>query len=367
MESSCAMSAADTRQTPLISVILPTHNCESFLGEAVMSVLRQTYPHWELWVVDDGSTDGTPALMASFTARDERIHYIPLPKQPSSAGSAVRNVALTHARGDYVAYLDSDDVFYPDALETLLAALRDCPDKVVAKGFYNTIDERGRPLRNVGVDLLTLPSGETVLPPGFCYDWLTVLDVRFPCQLGTGLYRRSLLDELGPFREDLTHSDDFEYFVKIFQRYPQGVAVLPRYVLGYRIQPNALTKDPQKAQALVSCHLRVLDDIFAPEFGLPPQAQALRSLVTLYFFRRVARNQLNLNRPQLARALALQARRRPDVDKTAWLRAFWGVYSQTFFPSGFYQSLAGLNREVRLMAQGLRYASPLTRQTTVST
>ena len=133
MEHSRVGSAARDGDAPLISVILPTHNCERFLGEAVQSVLRQTYPHWELWVVDDGSTDGTPALMASFTARDTRIHYLPLPKQPASAGSAVRNAAFARAQGEYIAYLDSDDVFYPDALETLLAALHGQPDRVAFK------------------------------------------------------------------------------------------------------------------------------------------------------------------------------------------------------------------------------------------
>src|SRR6476646_7452478 len=93
---------------PLVSVVIPTHNRAYCLAEAIDSALHQTYPNVEVIVIDDGSTDGTPALMAERYGADARVRYVP---QAKSGTNIARNHGLRLTRGDYIALLDSDDAF----------------------------------------------------------------------------------------------------------------------------------------------------------------------------------------------------------------------------------------------------------------
>ena len=96
--------------TPLISVIIPTYNCAHYLGEAIGSVLSQAYPAIEVLVVDDGSADATAQVAADFGGR---IRYF---RQANGGIGAARNSGLAHARGDFIAYLDADDLYVPGRL-----------------------------------------------------------------------------------------------------------------------------------------------------------------------------------------------------------------------------------------------------------
>jgi teichuronic acid biosynthesis glycosyltransferase TuaG len=100
---------------PTFSVIVPVHNDESHVGAAIESVVAQTWRDWELLVVDDASTDGTWEVLQDWAGRDERIQLLRLTE--NMGPGAARNAALRRARGQYVAYLDSDDRYYPDYLE----------------------------------------------------------------------------------------------------------------------------------------------------------------------------------------------------------------------------------------------------------
>lgn len=109
----------------LVSVVLPTYNRERFLGEALAGAMGQTWPHLEILVVDDGSTDGTRQLVETLAAQDSRVRYLP---QTNAGVSAARNRALEAAAGDYIAFLDSDDVWEPWKIELQVQFLRACPE-----------------------------------------------------------------------------------------------------------------------------------------------------------------------------------------------------------------------------------------------
>ena len=102
---------------PSISVIMPVYQAEKFLKASVESVLAQTFSDWELLLVDDGCRDNSPALCDGFAQRDDRIRVIH--KRKNAGVSAARNSGLEEAKGEYIAFLDSDDGFEPQALETL--------------------------------------------------------------------------------------------------------------------------------------------------------------------------------------------------------------------------------------------------------
>ena len=106
---------------PLLTVVMPAYNAERYIAESIDSVITQTIEDWELIVVDDGSTDATKDIIARYQKRDPRIRLL---TTPTNAGPAhARNIGLDHARGDLIAFIDSDDIWYPEKTAKQLAAM----------------------------------------------------------------------------------------------------------------------------------------------------------------------------------------------------------------------------------------------------
>ncbi|WYP25851.1 glycosyltransferase family 2 protein [Alkalihalobacillus sp. FSL W8-0930] len=102
----------------LVSVITPVYNSERFLEETIQSVQKQTYPYWELFLIDDGSTDSSVEIARSYANKDSRIHVVQLNSNQGAAGA--RNEGINRANGKYVAFLDSDDLWMPEKIEKQL-------------------------------------------------------------------------------------------------------------------------------------------------------------------------------------------------------------------------------------------------------
>ena len=130
---------------PLISVIVPVYNVRAYLENCVRSVQRQSFGDWELILVDDGSADGSDSLAAELAAEDPRIGFL---SRPGGGVGAARNAGLDAARGDYIAFLDSDDAYEPGHLETLLSLAADAGADVAAAGAV-AVDESGELLRRM--------------------------------------------------------------------------------------------------------------------------------------------------------------------------------------------------------------------------
>src|SRR4051812_14761864 len=125
-------------QTGLVSVLIPTYNRAREVVVAIESALRQTYSNIELIVVDDGSTDDTRRLIAGY---DDRVRYL---YQENAGVSAARNFAMRHARGEFLAFLDSDDVWKNWRIESQVAALRRHPEAGLAWTDMTAVDDTGR-------------------------------------------------------------------------------------------------------------------------------------------------------------------------------------------------------------------------------
>ncbi|HEV2483241.1 MAG TPA: glycosyltransferase [Puia sp.] len=123
----------------LVSVVIPCYNHGHYLGAAIESVLAQTYPHREIIVVDDGSTDSTPEVCRAY----EGVRYI---RSDRVGPSVARNIGVAISKGSFVNFLDADDVLYPNALELNLYYFGYYADAVFISGGYDRIDERGWPL-----------------------------------------------------------------------------------------------------------------------------------------------------------------------------------------------------------------------------
>ena len=124
----------------LVSIIMPTYNCGRFIAESINSVLAQTYTNWELLIVDDCSADNTAEVVASF--KDPRIHYQRNERNSGAAGT--RNTAIKLAKGRYIAFLDSDDLWLPEKLERQIAFMEK-NGYAFSYTNYEEIDDTSKP------------------------------------------------------------------------------------------------------------------------------------------------------------------------------------------------------------------------------
>lgn len=129
-------------QNKMVSIILPVFNAERFLPQCLDSILRQTYQDWELIAVDDGSKDGSMEILQSYEKRDNRIHII---SKKNEGVSIARNIALKHAHGDYIYFVDSDDIVMQDALSILIRTL-ESNNATFVKSDFLPINEHGKQL-----------------------------------------------------------------------------------------------------------------------------------------------------------------------------------------------------------------------------
>lgn len=127
-------------QNKMVSIILPVFNAERFLSQCLDSILRQTYQDWELIAVDDGSKDGSMEILKSYEKRDYRIHII---SKENEGVSIARNVALEQTHGDYIYFVDSDDIVMPEGLMILVKAMESSKATFVKSDFL-PIDEQGK-------------------------------------------------------------------------------------------------------------------------------------------------------------------------------------------------------------------------------
>jgi glycosyltransferase involved in cell wall biosynthesis len=130
---------------PTVSVLMPVHNAERYLGEAVESILGQTFADFEFLIVDDGSTDRSRAILERYAAQDQRIH---LTSRPNTGYAVALNELLSLARGQLVARMDADDVALPERLARQVDYLRAHPDVVCVGSAVHFIDAGGRFLRD---------------------------------------------------------------------------------------------------------------------------------------------------------------------------------------------------------------------------
>lgn len=127
---------------PLVSIITPSYNSEQYIEETILSVMNQTYPNWEMIIVDDYSSDRTCELVEEMQKKDKRIKLIKL-QENSGAGNA-RNVALQNSNGRFIAYLDADDIWYPEKLEKQVTFMleKNCGFSCIS---YEVISNEGQP------------------------------------------------------------------------------------------------------------------------------------------------------------------------------------------------------------------------------
>ncbi|MFS4583393.1 glycosyltransferase family 2 protein [Phaeobacter sp. C3_T13_0] len=229
-------------QGPLISIIMANHQGAGYLGAALRSVVAQTYVNWELIVADDGSSDGSVAILQDVAAQDARVRVL-LHETPSGPAAA-RNRALAAAGGDWVAICDSDDVMHPDRLRRLLAAAEELDADAVADDMIHFATEPlAGPRRVLGDD------APDVARKIEAADMLRVPELgESGGQLGylKPLIRRSALGALR-YDETLQIGEDQDFYLQLLLQ-GAGFWLVPEALYLYRRHPQSLSHRSNRAQ-----------------------------------------------------------------------------------------------------------------------
>jgi glycosyltransferase involved in cell wall biosynthesis len=201
---------------PTTSVITPFLNAQRYLADAVESVCAQTMPDWELLLVDDASTDDSRTIAERFAARNDKIRIIDLGQEHPIGPAAARNHAAQQARGDFVVFLDADDILEPDSLRIQTEAMRLYPTAAMVYGathWWYPDDESRDWTEPIA------PAPRLHAPPKLLRDIILMRRGHAPC-ICSAMIRRGVFLDLGGFEEQFRLYEDQTLWVKVFLKYP---------------------------------------------------------------------------------------------------------------------------------------------------
>jgi glycosyltransferase involved in cell wall biosynthesis len=235
----------------LVSIIIPAHNAERFLPATLASAAAQTYRNCEILVVDDGSTDGTAAVVQAAMQDDPRIRLL---RQEQGGVARARNHGIAEAAGQYIAPLDADDIWHPEKIARQLAALQSAgPDFALAYNWYRRIDEEGRVLPGSPSPHIEGRVFHRHIAWNFISNGSTPL-IRAEVARAT-LYEPALYDAGCQGVED--------YGLQLHIARNHGFLCVPAYLTGYRRVPGAMST---KTARMIESHI-VMFGILRREVG----------------------------------------------------------------------------------------------------
>ncbi|MBD1921808.1 glycosyltransferase [Microcoleus sp. FACHB-831] len=226
---------------PTISTIIPAYNSEKTIRETIESVINQSFSDLEIIVINDGSQDSTLEIVSCISEPRLKVFSY------ANAGvSASRNRGFSHATGEYISFLDADDIWTPDKLEAQLKALQENPQAGVAYSWTNWIDESGRFLR----------PGLHIARTGDVYKNLLVKD--FIESGSNPLIRRQALVEVGGFDESLMNTADWDMWLRLAARY--NFVAVPSPQILYRVAPSSMSSNVWRIE---DESLKIIEKAFA--------------------------------------------------------------------------------------------------------
>ncbi|MDJ0676991.1 MAG: glycosyltransferase family 2 protein [Calothrix sp. MO_167.B42] len=217
-----------------VSVIIPVHQAEKYIKSTVESVLSQTYQNWEIIIIDDGSTDNSIKICEKF--QDKRIHII---RQPNRGVCAARNAGISHATGEYLAFLDADDQWISQKLEKHIKHLDSDPTVGISFSCSAFIDESGE-----SVGMYQIPQMDNITP--------ALVIRRNPISNGSvPVIRKEALEEIKfqgncYFDEQLNHFEDVECWLRIALQTNWQIAGIPEILTLYRVNSQGASTNIAK-------------------------------------------------------------------------------------------------------------------------
>lgn len=339
-----------------VSVIVPTYNVEKYISNAVISVLNQTHTNFELLIIDDGSPDRSLEICRQFT--DPRIKII---SQKNRGLAGARNTGIRHATGDYLAFLDSDDVWLPEMLEKNVAHLEAAPEVGVSFNRSAFIDEAGEPLgiytmpqlKNVDVPCLLrgspIGNGSAVVIKREVFEAIR--------------YEANLYGEVEDFYFDdcFRQSEDIECWLRIVMTTPWKIEGIPDVLTLYRVNSGGLSANVLKQ---LESWEKVIEKTrsYAPE-----QIAQWGNYGKAYQLRYLARNAVRMKANSLAVKLINQAlvtdKRVLLEEPRRTLRILFAAYLLWLLPQAFYQQIEKLAAKISGLLQQRKIMQEQSEQT----
>lgn len=239
--------------TPSVSVIIPAYNCDRFISQALESVFSQTFKNYEIIVVDDGSTDTTPQVLKRF---EPRIQII---RQENGGVAAARNSGILVAKGELIAFLDADDIFFPEKLEKQVSLFAQQASLEVVISGWQIMDQSGEPIAQV-TPWETKPELD-----------LACIVLYKPARPSATMIRRQVFDRLGSFDTTLTSGEDLDWLLRVMAAECKA-SWLPEVQVGYRQHSESLMT---KGQQLLVDTDRIMQRFFSRS-DLPPEILQLQ-------------------------------------------------------------------------------------------
>ncbi len=286
--------------TPAVSVLMPVHNAERYLREAIESILNQTFRDFEFVVVDDGSTDRCPGILRDFASRDSRIRIL---SRPNTGIVGALNDGLALCSADLIARMDADDIALPQRFAEQIRYLNEHPDCVLVGSRVLLIDRENAPIRQ-WVDELT---HDEIDRAHLARGW--------PVVHPTVMMRRQALNQLGGYREQYATLEDMDLFLRLAEI--GRLANHPMVLLKYRQHFNSICHTNSNRQS--SLRDAILNET-SQRRGIPnqPSAPPPPPRTEAESHRLWAWWALNAGHTATARKHALRALRHRPFSKDAW-------------------------------------------------
>ena len=225
---------------PKVSVVIPAYNAMPFLSKTLDSVLGQTFSDFEVLVINDGSTDGTGAWVSALA--DRRVTLI---NQENQGCAIARNTGVFVSNGDYIAFLDADDIWESTKLEKQVRILETRPNVGLVNTWISHIDGEGVSLEKLGT------------PDSEGYVWESVIEEN-PIMCGsTPMVRRECFESVGLFDQSLRSAEDWDMWIRIAKKYEFAVVKEP--LVRYRIHANSKSHN---LQLHLKSRLQVIEKAF---------------------------------------------------------------------------------------------------------
>jgi len=234
----------------LVSIITPMYNGARFVSQTIDSVLQQTYGHWEMYVIDDGSSDEGPAIVCAYASKDPRIKLL---TQKNAGSAAARNNGIRQASGQYIALLDSDDTWNANFLERQLRLMRE-KNALLVYSSHTRIDEQSK----------------EILKPFIVPAKIKYKDLLRNCYISclTGLYDTSVYGKVYLHEDMKSLRDDYVYWLEIMKKVQ--VAYGNKAVLAnYRMLDSSASRNKKK--------------VIIPQFKVLYQVEKVGLLKSMYY------------------------------------------------------------------------------------
>lgn len=194
-----------------VSIIIPTYNYGHLIAETLICLQGQNYLNWEAIIIDDGSTDDTETVVKAFIDTDRRFSYI---KQLNKGVSIARNLGLSQAKGNYIQFLDADDLLSKEKIELQVAFLNANPDvgiSLVSTWFFDNNDKQRKHYTDFGL------KNQTTMPVvnGLGYPVISNYLQQNLTVIQSPLFRREILQKVGNFREGMAYLEDWDFWFRI--------------------------------------------------------------------------------------------------------------------------------------------------------